>query len=57
VHLFGHRHADIAKRIDVAATAIFHGMATLAAADTPTGNSAIISAGEAGGIVAADTAL
>ena len=26
VQLFGHRHAEIAKRIDVAATAIFHGM-------------------------------
>jgi NADPH-dependent 2,4-dienoyl-CoA reductase/sulfur reductase-like enzyme len=26
VQLFGHRHAEIAKRIDIAATAIFHGM-------------------------------
>jgi NADPH-dependent 2,4-dienoyl-CoA reductase/sulfur reductase-like enzyme len=26
LQLFGHRHAEIAKRIDVAATAIFHGM-------------------------------
>jgi NADPH-dependent 2,4-dienoyl-CoA reductase/sulfur reductase-like enzyme len=26
VQLFGHRHAEIAKRIDVAATAIFHNM-------------------------------
>src|SRR5215467_7895691 len=26
IQLFGHRHAEIAKRIDVAATAIFHGM-------------------------------
>ncbi len=25
VQLFGHRHAEIAKRIDIAATAIFHG--------------------------------
>jgi NADPH-dependent 2,4-dienoyl-CoA reductase/sulfur reductase-like enzyme len=24
--LFGHRHAEVAKRIDIAATAIFHGM-------------------------------
>jgi len=27
MQLFGHRHAEIAKRIDIAATAIFHGMA------------------------------
>jgi NADPH-dependent 2,4-dienoyl-CoA reductase/sulfur reductase-like enzyme len=27
VQLFGHRHAEVAKRIDIAATAIFHGMA------------------------------
>ena len=27
VQLFGHRHAEIAKRIDIAATAIFHSMA------------------------------
>jgi NADPH-dependent 2,4-dienoyl-CoA reductase/sulfur reductase-like enzyme len=26
VQLFGHRHAETAKRIDIAATAIFHGM-------------------------------
>jgi NADPH-dependent 2,4-dienoyl-CoA reductase/sulfur reductase-like enzyme len=26
VQLFGHRHAEVAKRIDIAATAIFHGM-------------------------------
>jgi NADPH-dependent 2,4-dienoyl-CoA reductase/sulfur reductase-like enzyme len=26
VQLFGHRHAEIAKRIDIAATAIFHNM-------------------------------
>ena len=26
VQLFGHRHAEIAKRIDIAATAIYHGM-------------------------------
>ena len=26
LQLFGHRHAEIAKRIDIAATAIFHGM-------------------------------
>jgi NADPH-dependent 2,4-dienoyl-CoA reductase/sulfur reductase-like enzyme len=26
VQLFGHRHAEIAKRVDIAATAIFHGM-------------------------------
>ena len=26
VQLFGHRHAEIAKRIDIAATAIFHDM-------------------------------
>jgi NADPH-dependent 2,4-dienoyl-CoA reductase/sulfur reductase-like enzyme len=26
VQLFGHRHAEIAKRIDIAAAAIFHGM-------------------------------
>jgi hypothetical protein len=24
--LFGHKHAEVAKRIDIAATAIFHGM-------------------------------
>jgi NADPH-dependent 2,4-dienoyl-CoA reductase/sulfur reductase-like enzyme len=26
LQLFGHRHAEIAKRVDIAATAIFHGM-------------------------------
>ncbi|MGH3158068.1 MAG: hypothetical protein ACRDNF_16035 [Streptosporangiaceae bacterium] len=26
VQLFGHRHAEIAKRVDIAATAIFRGM-------------------------------
>jgi hypothetical protein len=26
MQLFGHRHAEIAKRIDIAATAIYHGM-------------------------------
>jgi hypothetical protein len=26
VQLFGHRHAEVAKRIDIAATAIFHSM-------------------------------
>jgi NADPH-dependent 2,4-dienoyl-CoA reductase/sulfur reductase-like enzyme len=26
VQLFGHRHAEVAKRIDIAAAAIFHGM-------------------------------
>jgi len=26
VQLFGHRHAEIAKRVDIAAAAIFHGM-------------------------------
>jgi pyruvate/2-oxoglutarate dehydrogenase complex dihydrolipoamide dehydrogenase (E3) component len=26
MQLFGHKHAEIAKRIDIAATAIFHGM-------------------------------
>ena len=25
VQLFGHKHAEIAKRVDIAATAIFHG--------------------------------
>ncbi len=33
VQLFGHRHAEIAKRIDVAATAIFHGMTVDAISD------------------------
>jgi NADPH-dependent 2,4-dienoyl-CoA reductase/sulfur reductase-like enzyme len=27
VQLFGHRHAEIAKRVDIVATAIFHAMA------------------------------
>ena len=31
VQLFGHRHAEIAKRIDIAATAIFHNMTVNAA--------------------------
>ncbi|HEX4245933.1 MAG TPA: CoA-disulfide reductase, partial [Acidimicrobiales bacterium] len=26
VQLFGHRHAEVAKRIDIGATAIFHAM-------------------------------
>jgi hypothetical protein len=26
MQLFGHKHAEIAKRIDIAATAIYHGM-------------------------------
>ena len=33
VQLFGHRHAEVAKRIDIAATAIFHGMTTDATSD------------------------
>jgi NADPH-dependent 2,4-dienoyl-CoA reductase/sulfur reductase-like enzyme len=33
VQLFGHKHAEIAKRIDVAATAIFHGMTVDAISD------------------------
>ena len=33
VQLFGHRHAEIAKRIDVAATAIFHHMTVDAVSD------------------------
>jgi NADPH-dependent 2,4-dienoyl-CoA reductase/sulfur reductase-like enzyme len=33
VQLFGHRHAEIAKRIDIAATAIFHGMTIDALSD------------------------
>ena len=33
VQLFGHRHAEIAKRIDSAATAIFHGMTIDAVSD------------------------
>jgi NADPH-dependent 2,4-dienoyl-CoA reductase/sulfur reductase-like enzyme len=31
--LFGHRHAEVAKRIDIAATAIFHGMTIDAVSD------------------------
>ncbi|HEY3958146.1 MAG TPA: FAD-dependent oxidoreductase [Streptosporangiaceae bacterium] len=33
VQLFGHRHAEIAKRADIAATAIFHGMTVDAVSD------------------------
>ena len=33
VQLFGHRHAEIAKRIDIAATAIFHHMTVDALSD------------------------
>ena len=33
VQLFGHRHAEVAKRIDIAATAIFHGMTVAAISD------------------------
>jgi NADPH-dependent 2,4-dienoyl-CoA reductase/sulfur reductase-like enzyme len=33
VQLFGHRHAEVAKRIDIAATAIFHSMTTDAISD------------------------
>ena len=33
VQLFGHRHAEIAKRIDIAATAIFHNMTIDAVSD------------------------
>jgi NADPH-dependent 2,4-dienoyl-CoA reductase/sulfur reductase-like enzyme len=33
VQLFGHRHAEVAKRIDIAATAIFHGMTIDAVSD------------------------
>ena len=33
VQLFGHRHAEVAKRIDVAATAIFHAMTVEAISD------------------------
>jgi NADPH-dependent 2,4-dienoyl-CoA reductase/sulfur reductase-like enzyme len=33
VQLFGHRHAEVAKRIDIAATAIFHGMTVDAVSD------------------------
>jgi NADPH-dependent 2,4-dienoyl-CoA reductase/sulfur reductase-like enzyme len=33
VQLFGHRHAEVAKRIDIAATAIFHSMTVDAISD------------------------
>jgi NADPH-dependent 2,4-dienoyl-CoA reductase/sulfur reductase-like enzyme len=33
VQLFGHRHSEIAKRIDIAAAAIFHGMTVDAVSD------------------------
>ena len=33
MQLFGHRHAEVAKRIDIAATAIFHGMTVDAVSD------------------------
>jgi len=33
MQLFGHRHAEVAKRIDIAATAIFHGMTVDAISD------------------------
>ena len=33
MQLFGHRHAEIAKRIDIAATAIFHAMTVDAISD------------------------
>ena len=33
LQLFGHRHAEIAKRIDIAAAAIFHGMTVDAVSD------------------------
>ena len=33
VQLFGHKNAEIAKRIDIAATAIFHGMTVDAVSD------------------------
>jgi NADPH-dependent 2,4-dienoyl-CoA reductase/sulfur reductase-like enzyme len=33
MQLFGHRHAEIAKRIDIAATAIFHAMTVDAVSD------------------------
>ena len=33
VQMFGHRHAEIAKRIDIGATAIFHGMTIDAVSD------------------------
>jgi NADPH-dependent 2,4-dienoyl-CoA reductase/sulfur reductase-like enzyme len=33
MQLFGHRHAEVAKRIDIAATAIFHAMTVDAVSD------------------------
>jgi NADPH-dependent 2,4-dienoyl-CoA reductase/sulfur reductase-like enzyme len=33
MQMFGHRHAEIAKRIDIAATAVFHGMTVDAVSD------------------------
>ncbi len=33
MQLFGHKHAEIAKRIDITATAIFHGMTVDAVSD------------------------
>ena len=33
MQLFGHRHAEVAKRIDIAATAIFHSMTADGIAD------------------------
>jgi hypothetical protein len=33
MQLFGPRHAEIAKRVDIAAAAIFHGMTTDAVSD------------------------
>jgi NADPH-dependent 2,4-dienoyl-CoA reductase/sulfur reductase-like enzyme len=33
VQLFGHRHAEVAKRVDIAATAIYHGMTVDAMSD------------------------
>ena len=33
LQLFGHKNAEIAKRIDIAATAIFHGMTIDAVSD------------------------
>jgi hypothetical protein len=33
VQLFGHRHAEVAKRIDIAAVALFHEMSIDAVSD------------------------
>jgi hypothetical protein len=33
VQLFGHKHAEVAKRIDIASAAIFHGMSMDAVSD------------------------